>query len=438
MSGFSSHKSIGVVGVAGLLLGGNVFASGFQITEQSVAGLGRAFAGSGVVGDDASAIFYNPAGMTLRQGSEAQAGISFIASNGEFTNQGSTQTINTPQGPITIPSSGPDANGGTNAYIPNLFFATDVSDRVRIGLGVTAPFGLKTKYGLEWVGRYQALVSDLETIDINPSLAFKATDKLSLGVGFSAQYSDVTLSQAVFVVNPATGQQLPDGLAEVKGNNWGFGYDLGALYEFDPDTRIGASFRSKVKQAVDGERTIEGIPGRSGTVGAQATVTLPETVYVGAFKRLNPQWGVSGTIRWTNWSRFQELRIVSDGSPDAVDQEDWDDTWFFSMGVDYAYRSDLTFRAGYAYDQSPVPNATFRTPRIPDSDRNWLSVGASYRPAPNLTLDFGYSHLFFADANVDRSINLVAAAPGVFTDTLVGEYESSNANIFGIQVNYQF
>jgi long-chain fatty acid transport protein len=133
MSGFSSHQSIGVVGVAGLLLGGNVFASGFQITEQSVAGLGRAFAGSGVVGDDASAIFYNPAGMTLRQGSEAQAGITFIASSGEFTNQGSTQTINTPQGPITIPSSGPDANGGTNAYIPNLFFATDVSDRVRIG-----------------------------------------------------------------------------------------------------------------------------------------------------------------------------------------------------------------------------------------------------------------------------------------------------------------
>ena len=148
-------------------------------------------------------------------------------------------------------------------------------------------------------------------------------------------------------------------------------------------------------------------------VGAEATVDLPETLGIEFYKRLNDQWAIMAGARWTRWSRFDELRIkFADGRPDAVTEENWDNSWALSIGASYDYSDELTLRAGYMHDQTPIPNAEFRTPRIPGSTRNWLALGASYKPMPQLTVDFGYAHLFVDDAEIDNVIPIGVSAAG--------------------------
>ncbi len=423
-------------------------AAGFQITEQSVTGLGRAFSGFGVTTDDLSAAFYNPAGMTLLDGTQTQAGLTFISATGDFDNKGSTQNPRT-NAFTFVPAltGGRDDDGGTNSLVPNLYYVREVADRGRFGLAITAPFGLLTDYRKGWVGRYHALESGLKTVDIHPSYAHRVTDRLSVSIGVSAQYGEATLSRAIF--DPFRG---PDGFAEVTGDDWGFGYTLGLLYEFSPETRAGVSYRSKVKHELEGKRTIRGLTGASavqnGMVGAMAEAELPESVFVGGLHRLDEQWEVTAGVRWTRWSRFDELRIqFDDGTADDVTPEDWENVWFVALGVDYHHDAAWTLRAGFALDESPVPSAERRTPRIPDSDRTWLSFGASYRPSENLSLDVGYAHLFFDGGDVNATTSLLSpetraalgplAPAGTFTDTLAGEF-SGRANLLGVQFRYRF
>lgn len=147
-------------------------------------------------------------------------------------------------------------------------------------------------------------------------------------------------------------------------------------------------------------------------------------------------------IAWTNWSRFDEIRIrFADGSPDDVTAQNWEDSWTFALGVDYRYNPDWTFRAGYSFDETPVPSKQFRTPSMPDNDNHWLAAGASYKYRKNLVLDLGYTHVFYEDAEIENTINLVSSnlAPlGTFTSTLVGEFESASADVVGAQLRYSF
>lgn len=427
--------SVRVLSLAGLLAAGSqAHAAGFQLTEQSVTGLGRAFAGASLVADDLSAAFYNPADMMLLDaGTQVQAGVTFISVESEFHDRGSFQSLPTPSGRVSVPSRGlADDDGGTDNFVPNLYAVTDLDERIRVGLAITVPFGLRTEYADNWVGRYHALESELKTIDISPSIAYRVNEQFSIGAGVSFQYAEATLSQAIFTGTPE------DGKVEITADDWGFGFNLGATYELSRDTRFGLSYRSKVKQTAEGDRELSGVGPLSGTVGAEATVELPETVYLTAYHRFDPNWSLLGTARWTKWSRFDELRIKFDnGSPDAVTVENWDDTWFFSLGVQYAYSPDLTLRAGVAYDNAAVPDAEHRTPRIPDTDRTWLALGASYKPSQNLSLDVGYAHLFGEDVDMRNTLPIARTAGGAVLDTLIGEFEGST-DILGAQLTYRF
>ena len=410
------------------------YGAGFQISEQTVTGLGRAFAGSGVAGDDLSDMFYNPASMALHDERQFQAGLSVLSIDSKFQNQGSTQTLLGSAGPITIPSSGIDDNGGENAVVPNIYYVFPARGAVRYGFSITAPFGLKTQYDSNWVGRYHALTSELKTIDINPAVSFAVNDKVSIGGGISVQFVDATLSQAVFL-----GLGVPDGRAEITGDNTGFGFNLGIMARTDNDARFGVSFRSKIKQDVEGNLDISGTPA-DGRFGAKTTVDLPETIYLHGVAPLSPNWSILGGARWTKWSRFDELRVSFDnGAPDSVTDESWDDSLTLSIGFSYERdNSPWTWRFGFAHDESPVPNAQRRTPRVPDSDRDWFTVGASYRSSDNVSIDFGFAHLEADDAKLTSTVNLVSTAPGLFTDTLVGEYASNSVDILGIQIQVDF
>lgn len=426
---------------------GPAHASGLQITEQSVVGLGRAFAGGSLANDDLSAVHFNPADMMLGKGTQAQAGLTFIGINMEADNAGSTTRLPANLGNVltqpgtlpvfvTLPSSGlGNDDGGTDKLVPNGYYVTDINERMRFGLSMVAPFAVSTSYSRGWVGRYHAVDSDLKTIDINPSLAYRVNDNLSLGFGVSAQYVEATLTQALF--NPFT-PFTKDGYADVNADGWGYGYNLGATYELDANTRFGASYRSRIKHTAKGDRTISDyIPGRNGQVDASADVTLPDWLALAAYHRLNAQWALMGSVRWTNWSLFKKLEIDFADGTRSLTEENWEDSWSFNIGVSYDYNPEWTFRAGYVYDQTPVPSAEFRTPRIPDSTRNAIGLGFSYRPNAQLSLDFGYMYISFDDASTDNTVNLIPSPAGLITDTLRVDYTGSG-NLVGLQANYRF
>lgn len=441
------HPLIFVLGLAGTVAAiGQAQASGLQLTEQSVTGLGRAFAGGSLPNDDASAAYYNPADMMLGKGMQAQAGFTFIGITTDAENTGSTIRLPANLGNVltqpgtlpvfvTIPTTGRNDDGGTDNLVPNGYYIMDINDRMRFGVSLNAPFAVSTNYGKTWVGRYHAVESELTTIDVNPSIAYRVNDNLSLGFGVSAQYAEATLTQALF--NPLSAF-VSDGYAEIKGNDWGFGFNLGATYEFDPTTRIGLSYRSRIKYTLEGDRTISNyIPGRNGEIPAKVDWTAPDWLSLTAYKRLNDQWAVMGGVRWTNWSLFQELRFkYADGTQSVLEQK-WDDSWTFNLGVSYDYNPQWTFRAGYQFDQTPVQSAEHRSPRIPDSDRNAFAVGFSYHPNEQLSVDFGYMYLLFKDSSTDNTINLLSTAPGLVTDTLLLDY-NSYGNLVGLQASYKF
>lgn len=415
-----------------------VFASGIGLSEQSVRGLGNAFSGGAAAAEDASTIFFNPAGLTRLSGKSFQNAAYLIAPTANFDNQGSAILTGAPL------LGGEGGDGGINIVMGNYYAAWSLSDEVKVGIGIGVPFGLGTHYDEDWVGRYQAIESRLTTININPTIAARLTKTLSVGAGINLQYADVLLSNAIDfgLIGGAAGlplrPQSADGTVEIQGEDWSWGYNLGVLYEPSQNTRIGLAYRSAVTHKIEGDADFE-VPtvaaaltqtGQFIDTGASAPLKLPDTLSLSAYHQISRQWGIMGDISWTNWSRFDELQIDFDNplQADRRQPQNWKDTVRLGVGMNYAMNDKLTLRTGIAYDPSPVKDE-FRTARVPDNDRVWLAVGASYQASPSLSIDIGYAHLFVDKAPINQS----SATEG----TLRGTY-NNNVDIIGVQVNWNF
>ncbi|WGV24759.1 OmpP1/FadL family transporter [Halotia branconii] len=415
-----------------------VLAGGFALNEQSVKGLGNAFAGSAATADDASTIFFNPAGLTrLTDDSIVGAGY-VIFPTVSFQNQGSTVATGAPL------SGGNGGEAGVDIAVPNFYAAWSLSDTVKAGIGINVPFGLATTYNRDWVGRYQAVESKLATININPTLAAKLSDNFSVGAGLNVQYAEATLSNAIDFgligrsVGLPTQPQQADGFVKVTGSDWSVGYNLGVMYEPSKSTRIGLSYRSPITQDIRGNADFT-VPasaraltarGQFTDTGASAVVKLPDTLSLAIYQELNPRVSLVGDVTWTHWSRFQELRVKFDNpaQADSVQPENWDDTYRFGLGVNYAVNDRLTLRTGVTYDPSPISDE-FVTARLPGGDRTLVGIGASYQPSKSLSFDVGYTHVFAEDSPINQS--------GSTTGTLKGKF-ASEVDIIGVQLNWQF
>jgi long-chain fatty acid transport protein len=405
-------------------------AAGFALIEQSASGMGNAFAGGSAAAEDASTIYFNPAGMTYIEGMQAVGALHLIKPNAEFNNNGSIPGDFPGPSPVRpLGNTGGDA--GDLAFVPNAYFKMDYSDNIKLGIGVNAPFGLKTEYDNGWIGRFQALKSEVKTVNINPAVAFKVNDQLSLGFGVSAMWAQATLTRAV---NFPTGE----GSVKIKGDDWGFGYNLGAIYQITPDTRVGMAYRSKIDQHLEGDvafvRTAL-IPNAGNTADSAVTasISLPENFSLSAFSKLNDTWDLMGDVTWTHWSRFKELKIVRNNGAivgGAPTPENWENTMRYSVGVNYHYSDVIKLRAGLAYDEEAIKDQ-FRTARIPGNDRKWLSLGAGWQIAPTSKVDVGYSHLFISSAKIDD--NQVASGSG----RLTGSYDGS-VDILSMQFTHNF
>lgn len=402
-----------IAGLAAVLLflapaGAN--AGGFAVKEQSTAAQGNSFAGATAGAEDVTYMFFNPAGLTRHADHQTALVFNYIVVQGE--------TADANAGVGGEPASG---DAAVDAFVPAVYAMWSVSPDLKLGIGVNAPFGLKTEYSQTWAGRYHSVESEMKTININPVLAYRINDMFSVGAGLQIQQVDVTLSNMVNFGGP-------DLLAEVTGDDWGFGATFGLLAELSDDTRLGLGYRSQVKHDIEGTFIIPGFVASD----ASADFTSPDMATAGFYHDINSQWAVMGELAWTRWSSFDELLIQDGGTVINRTPEDWEDVWFFALGATWKPNETWAIRAGAGYDQAPIPDNR-RTPRITDEDRIILSLGAQFRPSRNVTIDAAYSHFFIKDGSIDLPVGYSDPPQPALT----ANYENS-ADIISIQAVLHF
>lgn len=414
-----SNKRLSVVAVALALSGLStaVNAGGFGIGTQSGSGTGNAFAGGAAVADDSSVAWSNPAAMTaLPAGRQVTVAGHILVPSFKFTNGNST-------GAFAAPGTGEGGDGGDVAVVPNFFYTADISPGVRFGIAFNVPFGLATEYDQGWRGRFSGIESALQAININPSLAFKINDKLSLGGGVSLQKMDAKLTGASAF-----------GIVTIKGDDIGYGYNVGMTYQASPATRFGMTYRSAVHYGLVGTIAVSGLPAANG--GVSASLKVPDSASISVLSSLSPQWELMGDITWTGWSDVKRLDVIRTsasagggvGSTASALVFNWKDTVRLGVGANYKLSQQTKLRFGLAYDPTPT-NDVDRTPRLPDQDRTWLAFGVQYKPTKQGILEVGYAHEFIKDA----SINTTVAGAG----TLRGSF-SSKADILSVQYSHLF
>lgn len=414
-------------------------AAGFQLIENNASGQGNAYAGAAAIAEDASTVWFNPAGMMRLKKTETLVAGHFINPSSEFANNGSVFNDGS-----STPLTGGNDDGGSPALVANFYHVADVDKQMKWGVGITTPFGLATVYDDQWVGRYHAVESDLRTININPSIAYKVDDKLSVGGGINVMLADVIFTNAIDFGSLLGAPGAVDGFADLEADNFGslsIGFNLGLLYDVSKATRIGVAYRSEIDIEVEGEAVFT-VPTAAAPVqstGAftnsalEAEVTLPQALSFSVAHEVdNMTW--LADVTWTGWSSFEELRIryANPAQPDSVTTENWEDSLRYSIGVDMKIDDKTTYRAGIAYDETPVPNDALRTPRVPDNSRTWISVGGTWVMDKNLTLDVGYSHLFISDTRIN---NQFESSQAPLNHTLTGTY-SATVDILSTQIRW--
>lgn len=403
----TSHHAIRLTSALLLSLAAPSYGAGFQLAERSASGLGRAFSGEAAIADDASVIASNPAGMILLGGDWSySAGITGIFPDLDV--QGAFSAGGPP-----VPAIGNDI--ADDAYIPFLYIAKRINDSISVGFGSYTTYGLKTNYPVSFSARTVADFSELKTVNLNPSIAWRINDSFTLGAGFDALRAEGKLTTTIPNTLPAF---------DLAGDDWGYGFNLGVLYELSDATRFGLHYRSSVDLKLDG-RAVSVIPGlnSTGTLG----IELPDSIEFSAYHEINDQWAIHGDVVWTKWSTFDQLQpYLSNGAPVPATPENWDDVFRYSIGTTFKATECLTFRAGVAYDESPVPDA-FRTLRIPDEDRIWLSLGLSWQFHESMRLDVGYTHIFSDDMRILDG----GATTGVFNGTASGSVDLVSIGVAG-------
>lgn len=419
-------------------------ASAFQLKENSVAGMGRAFAGGPASPDDCSVVVNNPAAMPdLGDLKCAQADLNIINFSTKFRGGGEDAL-----GRPLIGGNG--GNGGVTKPVPATYFTMPFSDALTLGAAISAPYGFQTGFEEGWAGRYEALESKLQSIALTFSAGYRVSDEFSIGGSIVAQHTSANLTQAVdfgtILMSATNGGLLPqeaDGFGAMKGDAWGVGFQLSALWKPTPNDRVGINFHSQIDHTLEGTSTFY-VPanlrpyfatpaGNAFTSGpGKADYDTPWYVDIGWWHTVNDRFSFGIDAAYTNWESFKELDVRYGNPAQApfakVQHFDWESTWFFSFGGDYRLNDRWTLRAGVGFDQTPTIDAT-RTPRVPDGDRTWLSFGASYKYSDQITIDMGLTHLWVDDAKIDHTATTFSR--------LVGHHENTG-NILGISGQYRF
>ena len=467
------HRKPMVVAIAavtlGLVLPGLASAAGYALNEQSAHASGTANAGAGANVENASILYFNPAGMSrLPQGTQISFGAAVLNVDPKAKDITATDALGRPVD---------GSNGGDfidTAVIPN-FYVTHTMGDFAAGVGVYVPFGLTSDYDDDFAGRYLADETEIQAISISPSFAFNINEQLSLGVSMNIMYGEGKLTRYQdFTSALASNLDLfPGGIAEargaaaalfdpnpgyfdVEGDDWELGWTIGALYSPTKNTHLGLTYRSKVDFDLRGDASLTNAPNISSIMavlgggtptaplfsnekgGASVPLTTPESVTFSLRHDFNDQWTLLAGATWTRWSRFEALDIFSTSSSSAYIQqlgsikyegplighveENFNNTWSFAVGALYHLNESWTLKAGYAFDESAVSD-TYLTARVPSSDRQWLTLGAQWKDQESgWTVDAAFGYLIIDDVKVneyERTVN----------DEIIG--------VDGIRTNYR-
>jgi long-chain fatty acid transport protein len=416
--------------VLGLLVAATMAqGAGFALYEGSARGnaLGGTLVGRA---DDPSAIFYNPAGITQLPGLQVMGGATFISPKTDVV---------TDVGDMKITTETED-----NVWIPPHLYSTyQCNDSIWFGLGVLSRFGLGTEYDEDWPGKYNIYKAVVKTVTVNPNVAFKVNDKLSLAAGVSAMWLDLDLEQKIDVGKTMGQPGALDVDQELTGDDWGYGFNLAAHYKACDWMSLGLSYVSRVDQDVDGDADFTKPPVSDldpvfNDTGVSGEITLPDMLFMGVTFYPADRWSLEIDAIWNGWSSYDELVIEYDhfiavdpltGLPvtEARVKKDWDDVWRFQFGAEYKATDWLDLRLGYVFDESPIPDETVDY-LVPANDRHLYSLGCGMHWGEWI-LDLSYTYLVIENRSVDAR-----PQDGI----LDSRFEDGVTHLFGASLSYRF
>lgn len=414
VSGFA----IKALALAMTALSSQAFAQGYQIDEQSARRLGDAFSGGAAEARDASTAHYNPAGLVRLKQTELTGGVSVLTTKVDFTGSAITADPSDNSGTglgVAPVSGGQTADTSSSDAVPNLYFATPLAEGTVLGIALNVPFASSTDYGSSSVVRYQTTESELTGARLTLSLGQAINNDFSVGAGLIVQRIEGTLASAIDVSslcsidgancgNPGTGDN--DGSLKFEGDDIAFGYSLGLLYNLNEGTRVGFAWRSAIKHELEGSANVETpfplnafFSTHSETAGLN--LTTPESASLSAFHQMNEKLSLQGDVTWTRWSRFESINLsVASGTELPPQPQNWKNNWRIAVGGEYQTTEQLALRAGFAWDQSPVPEEN-RNVSFPLDDFKAISIGLTYAFSPKLALDAGLQKTLDFDADVN-------------------------------------
>jgi long-chain fatty acid transport protein len=392
-------------------------AGGFAIREQSAWGQGTSYAGV-AAGGDLSAMFWNPATMTQMPGIQSDFVLTGIL----------PYSANTVGAGSTLAAFGGTNNIAKDALVPAGYYSWQFRPDMWLGLSVNSPFGLQETFPGVWAGRdYAAGGTSLRTYNATPSFAYRLSNMISVGVGVQVQYASADLSTGPTPFVPGVGFVPLN--AELSGHGWGYGFTAGVTLTPTPTTTIGVGYRSFINQKIDGTLTSP-----LGVASVGTTLNLPDIVSVGLRQRLTPQWTGLATVEWTNWSRIGTSNVTSGGVMVTTLPFQYSDGWLFSVGAEYMWNEQFKLRGGLGYEKSPITDDV-RVPLLPDNDRYWLSLGATYQMTPKLSFDLAYSHLFVKSTSI--AISAASGNPWFDGITYNGSVDS-HIDIVSVAMKYRW
>ncbi len=463
------HKFLFIAAsAAALTVSQSAMAAGFAVSAQSAFGMGNAYAGNAALGTDASTALTNPAGMFELEKPVFAVSAALTATVSEFTDQGSLINPLFGAEPVaTDPGDGPNEASHGNSPSPGIYYARPLNNKWAVGFAFHVPFATASEYDDNWVGRYHAVETSVRAFDFNPSVAYKVNEKFSIGGGISVQYATALLtskldsgatclgiasrSQGQIPVTSCTdigliyNQPALDSDVELEGTGTQVTFNLGAMFKPREGTKIGLTYRHGANHELEGDATFDNnqildaflnaIPEQQRALqstGNTISADLPAIIDLSVSQKASEKLELLGTIKWTQWSSFDTLTSSFDNpaQPDSGIDFQWEDSVMASAGLNYTLSNKLTLRAGFAFDQTPIPNPTARSPRGPTNNRYWYSVGGTYKFSSRLTAHLGMTHIQIDESAIDN--------PGsAGNPTLRGSYEF-DANLLAFQLNWNF
>ena len=428
-----------------VVFSGTVSASGFQLLEQNASGIGNAFAGSAAVAENASTIYFNPAGMTQLQEREISGGVALIKPSFTFHDNGSSVD--------TLATAGDGGDAGGLAVLPAGYLSWALNRDLYLGLGLGAPFGLKTEYDDRWVGAAHSIKFDLKTYNINPSIAYRVNDQFSLGLGVNWQRVEAEYKRLVGISSPYSSVTSVMNLSD---DAWG--WNVGALLTPSSSTKVGLSYRSKVKYHTEGDvslfsdgsnagnLTVPGLIAAGAASNVGARLTMPDTFIASLTHQINDSWEMLGDVSWTGWSSIPKVDIMRTSgdlmsNPATVKAQtletDFRDAWRIALGANYKLNDAWKLKYGVAYDQTPVKRATTRLTSLPDNDRIWFSLGAQWAPSKASRFDIGASYIHVRESKINNDQTPPAIKNPISRGIVTGDYNCS-IWVFGAQYSMAF